>query len=296
MTAPLALPAGDRHWILRYIGLQKASDKRVRAALEAALDSAGAALSALEGKPGVSAQVRRAQLLGNQGALSQSLAELFKELGNIIRADQAEAAGLAAKLLYEDEKKIWAIIERDPDKRTQIEESMEAKARRNVQSMMTRILHTSQPLSKRIYKSEALSKHQVGRVVNVHLARGSSAAELSRDVRRFFNPNVAGGVSHSAKRLARTEINNAFHAQSISDMQERPWINQVNWNLSKSHPVRENECLCETYARMGTFPANAVPKKPHPNCLCSVTPVVPDFETAYNNFMSGQYGNYLKDL
>lgn len=297
MTAPLSgSRQNDRHWILRYIRLQQASDKRVQAALQDALDSAGDALSSFEGKAGVGAAARRAQLLSTRVIIGDVIKELFKELGNIVRSDQGEAAALAARLLYEDEKKIWAIIERDAEKRAQIERSLEAQARRNVQSMMTRILKSERPLSRRVYAAESLSKGYVSRVVNVHLARGSSAVDLAKDVKKLIDPRVKGGVSYAAMRLARTEINNAFHAQSIADVGDRPWINQVQWNLSKSHPDSKPEDICDTYAHIRVFPANDVPLKPHPNCLCSITPVIPDFETAYNQFMSGQYGNYLADL
>lgn len=297
MTSALSLsPDNNRHWLLRYVRLQQASDRRVETALRGALDSASDALSALEGKPGVSAAVRRAQLLGNRGVLSKVLRELYRELGDIIQADQMDAAALASQLLYEDEKNIWRVIEPDPDKRQALEDGLEAKARRNVQTMMTKVLGLNKPLSTRIYKSEALANGSINRVVSQHLARGSSAAELAKSVTGFFNPKIPGGVSSSAKRLARTEINNAFHAQSRADVAERPWIDSVRWNLSKSHPDSQQECACDRYAYIGTFSADDVPDKPHPNCLCYVTPVIRDFAEIFEEYKSGKFGNFLKTV
>lgn len=295
MTTPLrsSTPPSNRHWLLRYLRLQQAADVRVESALKDALDSAVVALSALDGKPGISASVRRAQLLGTRGVLTKALKELYKELGDIVRSDQMSAVELATRLLYEDEKKIWARIEPDKDKRQQIEDSQAAKARRNVQSMMIKTLGQSIPLSRRLYTSEALANKSVERVVSIHLSRGSSAADLAKDVRGFFNSKQSGGVSHLAKRLARTEIINAFHAQSKADVIERPWIDEVRWNLSKSHPPRDPECDCDRYARIGLFRADEVPNKPHPNCLCYATPEIPDFDRVFLAFQEGQYDDYL---
>ncbi|QNJ55321.1 MuF-like minor capsid protein [Gordonia phage LittleFella] len=245
----------------------------------------------LNGKPGVGAGVRRGQLLASRSVLLQVIRKLFLEVGNVIRADQANAARLAADLLFEDEKGIWRVVEPDKDRREEIRLELRTTAARNVQSMMTRILETERPLSARVYKSEALAKKQVQNAINRNLAIGASADDLARDVRKLIDPNVPGGVSYRAKTLARTEINNAFHAQSINDMRERPWIEQAQWNLSKSH--NEEGCVCEQYARTRLFPVDRVPKKPHPGCLCSITPYLPDFDTALKNFLSGQYSPWL---
>lgn len=285
-----------RHWLLRYLRLQQASDRRVQQALHNAMTDAEAALRALDGKAGVSAGVRRAQLLGTRGIVATTLKELYKELGDIIRSDQGEAAALASRLLYEEEAKIWAVIEKDKRKREQIASSAEAKARRNVQAMIRRIMKSEQPLSTRVYRAESLSKNQVSRVVSSHLARGSSAADMAKDVISLINPSVRGGVSYAATRLARTEINNAFHSQTLADVEDRPWIDEVQWNLSKSHPPRQPPCLCDRYASRGRFPANDVPLKPHPNCLCYTTPVLPDLDDVFARFQRGEYGSYLAEM
>ena len=248
-------------------------------------------MASLAPKAGVGAGARRSQLLASRSVILQVIRKLFLEVGNVIRADQANAARLAADLLFEDEKAIWRTVEPDAEKREQIRIDLRTTAARNVQAMMTRVLETEQPLSKRVYKSEALAKKQVQNIVNRNIAIGASADDLARDVRSLINPDVPGGVSYRAKTLARTEINNAFHAQSINDMKGRPWINQAQWNLSKSH--NEQGCVCEQYARTRHFPVDRVPKKPHPGCLCSITPVLPDLDTALKNFMSGQYAPWL---
>lgn len=291
MTMAASLPPPDRHWLIPYVGLQQASDKRVVAALQGALDKADRAMDGLEGKPGAGATVRRAQILTLRGRLLVILAELFKTLGNTVREQQSEAAALAANLMYKDESAIWGIIESDPKKREILRKNMEDSARRNIQTMLRRYVTEDIPLSKRIYKTEALSKGQVTKMINRHIALGSSADDIVKDVRTFIRPDAPGGVSYNAKRLARTEIIGAFHAQSVADMTDRPWINQGQWNLSKSHS--EQGCVCERYAAQRLFPIDGIPKRPHPGCMCTVTPKVPDRQTALKEFMTGQYAPYL---
>lgn len=95
-----------------------------------------------------------------------------------------------------------------------------------------------------------------------------------------------------AKRLARTEMNNAFHAQAIEDMEDRPWIDFVRWHLSGSHKPSGDEC--EANARHGLFPADAVPPKPHPNCFCFITPEVPDRNTFLLELQMGRYDEWIE--
>ena len=294
MASPLE-SRDDRRWIREYSTLQLAADKRVAAALRAASQDAERKLKALDGKPGVGAAMRRAQILGNQGVITKLLKDLFKDVGKVVRDGQGDAAALAERLAIKDESSVWEIIETDARKRVYLQASLEDTARRNVQSMMTRILKTERPLSARVYHSESIAKGHVSRAVNSALARGDSAADLAKEVRTLIDPSVPGGVSYAATRLARTEINNAFHAQSIQDATSRPWVTQVQWNLSKSHPDRQPLCACDRYANTRHFPADNIPEKPHPNCLCSITPVVPDFDTAFNMFLSGQYEFWIQE-
>lgn len=222
---------------------------------------------------------------------SELLKNGFQLVGGVIREEQGNAALLAEELLIKDEKDIWKIVQPDRERRIKEQQQFLDSARRQIQAVIARVLVTEQPLSRRIWRSEALSRGQLNRAINVGIARGDSAADIAKEIRQFVNPDVKGGASYRATTLARTEINNAFHAQSMADAMSRPWIDQVAWNLSKSHG--EQGCLCEEYARIRLFPADGVPKKPHPNCLCTIVPELPDLDTALKNYMSGQYGEWV---
>ena len=255
------------------------------------MEDADSKLKGLDGKVGEGARVRSSQILAARSVVSTTLRAFFKNVEKIVRDEQSNAAGLAESLLIKDEKGLWSIVMPNPSDRWKHQQDLIAAAQRQTQAMMVRVLHTEAPLSRRIWNSESIAKGQLNRRINGALSRGDSAADLAKDVRDFVNPNTPGGASYRAKMLARTEINNAFHAQSISDAQSRPWIEEVYWNLSKSH--NEQGCVCEQYAMTGLFPADRVPKKPHPGCLCSITPKLPDLDSVIKGYMSGQYGSYL---
>jgi hypothetical protein len=130
-------------------------------------------------------------------------------------------------------------------------------------------------LSPRVWRNADLASGVIERMIRSGIIQGLSARELAKDVRRFIQPNVRGGVSYSAMRLARTELNNAFHNQQIASAQERQWVTGVKWNLSGSHPRADR---CDQLANEdqhnlgpGIFPKMEVPNKPHPQCLCHLT-------------------------
>jgi len=146
------------------------------------------------------------------------------------------------------------------------------------------------PLADHIYKGGKRTVAKVGRIVERGLALQSNAREIAKQVRDHFHPKVPGGTNYASMRLARTEINNAHHTTTIRNMQDRPWIKSVKWNLSESHPKPD---ACDDYARR-TFQPGNVPRKPHPQCFCYLTQVVPDTEEFLNNLTSGVYDSWLR--
>lgn len=129
-------------------------------------------------------------------------------------------------------------------------------------------------LSPRVYRNSQLASGAVERTIRAGIIQGLSAKELAGNVAKFISPSTPGGVAYAATRLARTELNNAFHeAQKIQG--EAPWVAATKWNISKSHPKPDD---CDRFAEQdiydlgkGCYPADRVPDKPHPQCLCFTT-------------------------
>lgn len=144
-------------------------------------------------------------------------------------------------------------------------------------------------LSTAVYRNEALSNKVVQRIVQQGIIRGFSAKEIAKDVAHLIKPSTPGGVSYAAMRLGRTELNNAFHAQQLAEA-DRPWVQGVKWNRSKSHPKRD---ICDTYAEhdeglgRGVWSKGTVPSKPHPHCFCYMTYEVMNEQEALRLILNG---------
>lgn len=283
-------------WLRKYLRVQRKYDKRIEQHLVSARDDVERAILALSQPDTMSAGVRRAQLIGAHGGITRVLKALYEALGDTTRAGLLDASLEAMKSSVEWSENVIEALDIDPDQRKAMINGLTGSSTHAVQAMMTRILDSERPLSSRIWTNYRSNKARIDRIVNSHIVKGSSAADLAKDVKAFVDPKAPGGVSYSAKRLARTEMNNAFHAQSINAAQQFPWIHESEWRLSGSHPTHSPGDKCEVYARQGRFPNSKIPNKPHPNCLCYIVPVVPDITELWADIQDGKYDSWVEEV
>lgn len=166
-------------------------------------------------------------------------------------------------------------------------------ARSGIESAFKRV---PRELSRRVYHQASLSKGHVEDAIRAGLVSGLTAKELAKDVYDYISPTTPGGASYAAMRLARTEINNAFHERQLEGA-KAPGVSGVQWNLSGSHKVPDE---CNLYAERdehglgrGVFPVGQVPDKPHPQCFCYLTYIT---ETPAEFTASLAAGKYDDDL
>lgn len=202
-------------------------------------------------------------------------AELWEEMGYMILAGQKRAAAAAIDVVFDQIR---------PNAPRELLEVSQAMAERRVHNSISRLNGMSNyELSKTVWRSNSFNNRRIDRIIQQHLASGSDARTLASAVRELVDPDVRGGVSYAANRLARTEINNAFHATSVREYVEDDIVEYVEWNLSGSHKKPD---ICDDYAFHqhvdgqpgGYWLPKEVPAKPHPHCLCYITPVVSDEE------------------
>lgn len=282
------------NWLLRLLGIQSVADAALNRALEDAAISAERELLKLANTQGVGAGVRRTQMLLARRMMGRILNDLFLDVRKVIDVGQESAVLAAIDAATHDEIRILEILFPNPAERASYLKSLEQTALRNIQAMVMRMEKTERPLSRRVYHTKQLADGTVSRIINSALARGASVAELAREVKTSILPNAPGGVSYRARTLARTEINNAYHAQAVEQNIGKPWVPTVKWNLSKSHPSEQN-CLCEVYAAHGSYLPEDVPEKPHPNCFCYTTPEplpVAEFE---KRLLAGAYNGWRNE-
>lgn len=250
-----------------YINLQGKTEAELRKILEATAKAIQKRIASLP--VGIGGEVRAAQLRVTLAAVNRLLHQMWVGRINplVERAirDSLQAAEDAIETL---ERVAYAGLS---DRAAELlVASLRASGASGLKSDAAR---RARELSNRVYRQRALDDGRVVQMIRQGLISGLSAKELADDVYKYVSPTAPGGASYAAMRLARTEINNAFHERQI-DGAKRPGVKAVKWNLSGSHKVPD---LCNVYANHGgngEWGVDEVPEKPHPNCFCYLTYVM----------------------
>lgn len=256
--------------------VQREIDRKILAGLRSAALDAEREAKAIAGKTNISAKVRKAQLTGANGAIGKIIVALFEKIKDFITEGQIKASRAAIQASLNWDRKLLELIEPNRARREALGQALLATADRNVQAMITRILQTKRPLSRQVWITERTAMRRLDAAINNALARGDSADQLAKKVKQFVNPSTPGGIAYAARRLARTEINNAFHAQSVNHNKDKPWVMSMEWHLSGSHRPRPGDPCQAMHGRQ--YPVEDVPAKPHPQCMCYITPTVMGWE------------------
>lgn len=242
-------------------------------------------------------ELSAAQKLSVRNSLNGKLEDHFEALQEEIEDDRIPVAEVASEISagYVSDSISEAIgpKSRLPEKERlttrairNIEQSMITSQRGSIDAAVARMQGRSYvPLSRKVYKTRTLVKGQVSRMINYHLAKGSSGHELARDIRQFVRPSVPGGLNYASLRLGRTELNNAFHAVSIDQAKKNPYVTGMTWHTSGGHPRPDR---CDDYDQQ-TFKLHEVPDKPHPNCFCYVTPETISDKQFLDHYRKGDF-------
>lgn len=239
--------------------------------------------------PLISAGVRRAQLEQTRSRLLANQAEIFERLGDIVAARRARAASRSQRLSAAADAALLSLVGKGPQAQYLYESALQT-SQRAIDTALARMRLSALPLSERIYRTGVWMGGRLGKLINETLASGLNARDFAKRARDWFNPNTPGGVRYAAMRLARTEINNSFHAISAQKYAETPWIPNVDWNLSGSHPKKD---ICNELADESPYDSEEVPARPHPQCMCNITPRSVDEDEFVENFLNGDYDEYL---
>jgi hypothetical protein len=252
-----------------YVRIQRAADADILRALRDAYKDVNRRLGQMS-RAGAG-PLEQARALAIKKAILDAQADLFERTGKVVERRRVQAAARAIQVSGRYDEAAFAAVGRERDARA-LAEGLEATEARAIDVVEARLSGASrQPLSERVYRAQVWSSGVLERRVNSALARGLNAQEFAREVRDLVNPNTPGGPRYAALRLARTEINNAYHAMAVRAAQLKPWINKVEWHLSKSHPKRPGKIeICESLAGR-LFVPTEVPLKPHPQCVVAGT-------------------------
>lgn len=213
-------------------------------------------------------------------------------------AKQIAAAEQAATVGVDELDRLMINSTRDRELQRTLIDSQRQRAKRVAQVTKVRETSAKFELSPKVYKWEALTNDVVERTIASAIDRGAPARDIAGAVRGLINPNTRGGASFAAKRLGRTEVANAYHRTTIDEYTNDPFVRGLKWNLSRSHPKPDE---CDQLARghsgrmaEGVYRALDTPSKPHPQCLCFLTPVPISNSALQRGLSNGTFDGYLR--
>lgn len=285
---PRAHPTGpddeDRTPIVEYLKVETYSTKKIKKLLsDAAKEVAKDILKAVADEK---TPMTVAQLAALREAILSYLAELFgTDIAAEIDLGQMMAVKSAEEMMRSyEEKLLKSIGVSDADIRSYFK-SEAIRASRGVRSFMDRATSSYTPLSQSVYNTTTKVGKALDNAINQALLQGDTARDFAARIKGFIDPGTPGGASYAAMRLARTEINNAFHAGSVDRYARSGMVKRVIWLNSLSHPEGDE---CDDLARRKYFPIDKVPKKPHPQCLCYIVPDMMSPEEFMASLLSGK--------
>jgi len=280
----------DKKPLLSYLKVQENFERKLLTTLERISAETRKEITKLSAKNGIGARIRQDQLRLVLKVLLEQQATLWRLVGSEVQAARADALAAAVRTNMVYEQVLLNSVTSAAERRALMRAAI-AQAEVVLDSVIAKMTGlTDYELSAQVYKSEKLANKQVQNLIVNLIGRGASWKELADAMRGFIKPNTPGGVSYAAKRLGRTELNNAFHAGAVIEARNSPFIIGMEWHLSGSHPKPDE---CNTYADHGVYKPENVPGKPHPQCLCYVTPITPSREEFMSKFLDGSYDRYL---
>lgn len=281
-----------QQYFREYMGIQAQYEGKVRVSLQ---NTAKRLFDLLMRMPdeSFSEQIRLAQAADRKAQI-----DVILERGwGVIEGHLSKGAGAASDVAVASLDKYTQLIISGVGQ-SEVLRQFEEAAREAVRNVQSRVINAID-LSPRVYGNLNLATGAVDEIINKAILSGDSAKELATAALDFILPDVPGGMSYSAMRLARTEINNAFHTTQKDAMDENPTVEGAKWNLSKSHP-REDDC--DDYADNddgmgpGVFASDDIPDKPHPQCFCYITAVMMPKGDFIDGLLAGDFDDFVQSV
>jgi len=239
-------------------------------------------------------QIKAAQLALVRKELHVVQAALWGDLGRVLRSGVGQAVETAASGGLD---LLTSVLGKNHVPLPGWRDALVAQAKAGIDAVLAKAKNGI-PLARSVYKTQALTQGMVDRKVSQGLLLGHNAKTIAKSVKDMIRPDVAGGVSYAAHRLARTEINHAYQTAQATRHEGEPWTKGMRWNLSKSHPKPD---VCNVNAETnwaglgaGVYTFGNKPDS-HPNCLCYQTPETVDEDEFEEQFLAGEYNAYIDE-
>jgi hypothetical protein len=272
--------------LIPYRKVQATTEREMRLILESTAKAIENRIKLL--RPGVGGKIRAAQLRLTLASIRKLQRDMWtgavapQVARGVVNAEEAAESAVEAMTAV-----AYAAL---PE---QVAETLVRGLRASAESgLKSDAARKKRALSAMVYRQRALHEGKVEQIIRQGLIANLSAKELAASAYKYVSPNTPGGASYAAMRLARTEINNAFHERQLNGA-KRPGVKAVKWNLSGSHRVPD---LCNVYADHGgngQWSPDKVPDKPHPQCFCFLTYVTESADDFKAALESGKYDDEI---
>jgi len=286
-----------------FLRLRRREEVAIRAVYVAAADQVAKDLRRL--KPTIG-QLTRNHLV----ALEKSLRREIQVIDEVVKRQTRESITDAVKLSARpiDNQLLRAI--READVGLDVVKLQRGFADVNtaaVEALWQRT-HKGLRVSDRIWNNSQHARQAMRDLVQVGVAAGRDTVQIARDLEQYvrkgvgtlaedypammrrMNKRIPRDLSFEALRLVRTEKAKAYTEGTYSRGRTSPSYKGSKWMLSDAHPVVD---ICDTLATQdlyrlgpGVYPRGEEPVVPHPNCLCSVVPVLADTADFVNDLIA----------
>lgn len=297
MTAPIPRPQPSE-WIRAYAQVQVVTDQQIVTILADAAEAMRTDMARIisKGRITMSDQIRHQQMATVRKALLEHQSAALRALGRVVEARRLEAAARAIHLGNAMDAYVLDRLGRN-SLAQEVLNNLVYGLEQTTEVALARMGYSYTDLAQNIYNNDVWLGSRIDQRISAMLAQGLSAKEFAREAVDWFNPSTPGGVRYASMRLARSEINNAFHAVSVQQVQDKPWVHAMEWHLSGSHPKAD---VCDEYANedkfnlgAGVWPKAEVPRKPHPHCFCYATGVQVGEDEFLNTLLGGGYDDWI---
>lgn len=185
-----------------------------------------------------------------------------------------------------------------------------------IESLVGRIYQDGYSFSDRIWRIGQNYKDTIKDVISAGLAQGRDITKIARDIQvytkdgkvalvqryeklergtREFTKRIGNRVDFRALRLVRSELYASLQQADADAGRLNPAATGMyNWILETGR--QQWACECEKLAAGGPYSYSNIPGYPHPNCSCSIRPVLMDlnnFESDLKKWVDGDNVNYI---
>lgn len=171
-----------------------------------------------------------------------------------------------------------------------------------VTSMMTRLYKDGYTFSQRVWKNGQQVQEALKEIMTQGIAEGRDIVDIAQDLQAYVKggaralatryggftaenwpewiKRMPANLDYNALRLIRSELYAGLQQSAILSGAANPaCLDQYEWKKNTSE--RWN-CRCEEYERNSPYTIVTIPGYPHSNCLCSIKPILRN----YNDYMS----------